>query len=163
MTKTKKLGRPSVLTEEMTGLYLFARSRGGNDADCAYYAGIHPNTVRRWRRRVERSDVQQAGETDEVVSYAEDQKMPPIGDLLEFFDVVERATAVARLERLDQIDNAAASGSWQAAAWWLERRYPDEYGRRERRDLSVSMTVAAAEATLDAEIARLEAEADGDE
>lgn len=152
-----------MLTEDVIDLYLSARRRGGNDADCAYYAGIHPDTVRRWRLRLERCDARLSPETGELVSYTDDEAAPPIPELVEFFVEVEKATAVARLERLEQIDIAAASGSWQAAAWWLERRYPDEYGRRERRDLSVSMTVAAAEATMDAEIARLEAETDGDD
>lgn len=26
----------------------------------------------------------------------------------------------------------AARDTWQAAAWWLERRYPDEWGRKDR-------------------------------
>ena len=35
------------------------------------------------------------------------------------------------------IDNAAIDGTWQAAAWKLERRYPDEWGRRDRLELDV--------------------------
>jgi hypothetical protein len=163
MTAAKRLGRPSVLTEIVIGLYLSARKRGGSDADCAYYAGIHPDTVRRWRLRLECCDAKLSAETGELATYTDDEAAPSIRVLVGFFVDVEKATAVARLQRLEQIDVAAASGSWQAAAWWLERRYPDEFGRRERRDVSVSMTVAAAEATLDAEIARLEAETDGND
>ncbi len=31
---------------------------------------------------------------------------------------------------LAKIQKAAADGNWQAAAWWLERRYPADWGRR---------------------------------
>ena len=29
----------------------------------------------------------------------------------------------------------AAEKTWQASAWWLERRYNEEYGKRERIDM----------------------------
>ena len=29
----------------------------------------------------------------------------------------------------------AAKDNWQAAAWYLERRYPEDYGRREQHKL----------------------------
>ena len=31
---------------------------------------------------------------------------------------------------------AASERDWKAAAWLLERQYPDEYGRRERREVA---------------------------
>jgi transposase len=52
------------------------------------------------------------------------------GDLyLDFYlDVIE-AQGKAAVKWLEKIDNAAEQGAWQAAAWKLERRYPEEYGR----------------------------------
>lgn len=47
----------------------------------------------------------------------------------EFAEMVENAEAVAAAHWLDQIESAAADGNWQAAAWRLERRYPDTYGQ----------------------------------
>lgn len=47
----------------------------------------------------------------------------------EFAEMVENSEAVAAAHWLDQIESAAAEGNWQAAAWKLERRYPDLYGR----------------------------------
>lgn len=100
-------------------------------------AGIHPDTVRRWRYRLEACDPQIDDETGELTTYADDGARPSIPELFEFFEGVKKATAEARIERLAHIEKAGRDGTWTAAAWWLERRYPDEYGRRERRDITV--------------------------
>ena len=44
---------------------------------------------------------------------------------------VLRARASAEVRALHQI-NSAMGTNWQAAAWFLERTKPDQYGRRER-------------------------------
>lgn len=43
---------------------------------------------------------------------------------------MQQAEAAGAVRALGVIQQAAASGTWQAAAWLLERRYPGEYGRR---------------------------------
>lgn len=43
---------------------------------------------------------------------------------------MQQAEAAGAVRALGVIQEAAASGTWQAAAWLLERRYPGEYGRR---------------------------------
>lgn len=45
-----------------------------------------------------------------------------------FFKSVKSAEKGYRLSHLNNI-SAAAVSTWQASAWLLERRYPDEYGR----------------------------------
>ena len=48
----------------------------------------------------------------------------------DFSDQVKQAEGGALVGWLAKIEAAANDGSWQAAAWKAERRYPDEYGRR---------------------------------
>lgn len=48
----------------------------------------------------------------------------------DFAEDVKRAEGQAALGWLAKIEKAATDGNWQAAAWKLERRYPDVYGRR---------------------------------
>jgi hypothetical protein len=43
------------------------------------------------------------------------------------YEVAERMRADYRRERCEHIVQAAAVNSWTAAAWWLERSYPDRY------------------------------------
>lgn len=49
-----------------------------------------------------------------------------------FADRVENAQARAVAPLLERIRTAADNGQWQAAAWILERRWPGEFGRRDR-------------------------------
>jgi transposase len=46
-----------------------------------------------------------------------------------FLAAVQEAEGRAAVGWLAKIERAANEGSWQAAAWKLERRYPQEYGR----------------------------------
>ncbi len=47
----------------------------------------------------------------------------------EFRDAVKGAEALGAMKWLAKIEQAASEGTWQAAAWKLERRYPQSYGR----------------------------------
>lgn len=47
----------------------------------------------------------------------------------DFSDAIKRAEGAASVTWLAKIEQAASDGNWQAAAWKLERRYPDQYGR----------------------------------
>ena len=144
----KRQGRKSVLTAECIETYLTIRRRGGTDTDCARVAGIHPYTVRTWRARYEMADPQIDDETGKLAEYADDGRAPTIPELFEFLGADKKAQSEARMSRLTIIEIAGNSGKWQAAAWWLERNYPDEYGQRIRQDIRV-MTIEEAELILD--------------
>jgi hypothetical protein len=49
----------------------------------------------------------------------------------QFLQALKKAKAEAE-KRNVTIIQAASIETWQAAAWWLERRNPSEYGRKER-------------------------------
>jgi lambda repressor-like predicted transcriptional regulator len=67
----------------------------------AQAAGINENTFKNWKR-----------------------------DYPEFEEIVAMAEGKAAMRWLARIEQAAADGVWQAAAWKLERRYPHSYGRK---------------------------------
>jgi len=48
----------------------------------------------------------------------------------QFAQAVEKAQAGGAVEDLKRIQKAAEAGTWQASGWRLERRWPNEYGRR---------------------------------
>lgn len=50
----------------------------------------------------------------------------------EFTELVKRAESEMKERALKVINQAAQNGQWQAAAWLLERREPNEYGRQDR-------------------------------
>lgn len=47
----------------------------------------------------------------------------------EFSEAVKQAEGAGAVKWLERIE-AAANEQWQAAAWKLERRYPEQYGRQ---------------------------------
>lgn len=46
-----------------------------------------------------------------------------------FAQALQDAEGEAAVKWLAKIEAAASDGNWQAAAWKLERRYPQDYGR----------------------------------
>lgn len=46
--------------------------------------------------------------------------------------MTQRARALAEVRAVSMIQSAALSGQWQAAGWFLERSFPDQWGRKER-------------------------------
>lgn len=75
--------------------------------------GVSPATVREWLRRGEGRDDRPAQEP-----YAT------------FATEVRAAEADLEREALECVQAAADRGTWRAAAWFLERRFPERWGRR---------------------------------
>ena len=59
-------------------------------------------------------------------------------DYTEFALAVDAAKARCTQRKLQTIENAAASGTWQAAAWYLERTQPDKYALK--RDINIHLS-----------------------
>lgn len=62
------------------------------------------------------------------------------GIFRDFYNAIKRAEAEA-VARNVAIIQRAAQDSWQAAAWWLERKYPNEWGRKDYVDMSTDGTI----------------------
>ena len=102
------MARPSKLTSEVTKR-LTEAIRAGNyyEAACGY-AGIHYSTFRKWMQK---------GETAKKGKYRE------------FFEAITRAEYEAEVRMVAQWQKHMPE-NWQAIATFLERRYPDRWGRR---------------------------------
>ncbi len=70
------------------------------------------------------------------IKEAEDPKAAPLK--VEFVESIKRATSEAERSYVGVIQDAAKQ-HWQAAAWWLERKMPEKWGRHDR--LKVDATV----------------------
>lgn len=108
-------GSTPTLTEELIER-LASTIRGGAYVEtAAAFCGISKDTFYRWLRMAE---------SDQATEL-----------LLKLSDAVKKAMAEAELRDLLVIDRAAQEGVWQAAAWRLERKYHDRWGRREKLQL----------------------------
>jgi len=94
------VGRRTKYTPETVERILQAVRVGSTDEHAAEYGGVDGSTFYRW-----------------------------LNSKSEFCDAVTRAKAEARTQSLARIRKAGADGDWRADAWFLERRYPQDYGR----------------------------------
>lgn len=111
------MGRPTKLTPEVQDKIVAALRAGNYQETAAVYAGVEPRTFYRWMERGESDDAD-----DEIYR--------------QFRQTVEKAKADAEVRDIALIDKAAHDGSWQAAAWKLERKFPQKWGRLNRTEIS---------------------------
>jgi hypothetical protein len=104
------MGRPTKLTPELQSALIEALSSGAFIEAACEYVGIDPGTYHRW-----------------MAKGAEEDADPVYG---EFREAIKGARAAVTLRMAGRVLEAADDGSWQAGAWWLERSFPDQYGRR---------------------------------
>lgn len=95
------MGRRSKYTPETVKKITDAIKLGSTYELAAGYAGITYETFNEWRKRKS-----------------------------EFSDAIKLAEGTAAVGWLAKIEKAASDGNWTAAAWKLERRYPEQYGRQ---------------------------------
>ncbi len=108
-------GRPTKLTPQVQARIVQAIVGGNDITVAAAYAGIHKAQFYRW---LEKGEQQQQG-----IYRA-------------FRDAIQKAQADAETRNVALIAKAAQEGTWTAAAWWLERKYPERWGRKERHEVT---------------------------
>lgn len=108
-----KPGRPTDCTPELTAEFVKAVRSGASLTGAARYAGISLDSVRRWMTRGEAGEPAYAG----------------------FADGVNRALADVELRLATQL-YARARQDPKLALAMLARRFPDEWGRTEKHEVS---------------------------
>lgn len=119
-----KVGRPTKLTPERQERIIGAIRGNAPNEIAAAFAGISEQTFYNWINRAN-----------------EDEKAGRATEFVEFLEAIEKAQAENEIENLLIIRSSAKGqptaegvpgtpGTWQAAAWLLERRHPERYGRR---------------------------------
>lgn len=112
------LGQPlKLLKPGVKDKILAALSRGASYQIACGYAGISYETLRSWIRRAE--------QLLELVD--EEIEKHPDKIYFDFYCHLKHVESVAALKWLEKIDNASTF-HWQAAAWKLSKRYPEEFG-----------------------------------
>lgn len=101
------MGRRTKATDLRVATILDALRAGNTRRAAAAYGQVSHETFYRWLR-------------DDVT----------------FSDAVEKAEADAEVRALAVIIRAAQGGTWQAAAWWAERRRPSDYALHQKVEMS---------------------------
>jgi len=120
-------GRPTKLSPEVQERICDALLRGNNRVASAAVGGVTYKTFLNWIHRGEaaRKEIYSGATVD-------DSEL----NFLHFFEGVEKAEGLARahaVERLLRAGKEATEGQWQALAWWLERKFPQQWGRIDRK------------------------------
>jgi transposase len=113
-----KGGRPTKLTREIMSKICDALRAGNYRETAAAFAGVRKSTFYEWLRRGARASR---------------------GIYRDLHDAIEKALADSEARDVMLIGKAAGEGDWQAAAWRLERKFPERWGRRERHDVDANI------------------------
>lgn len=96
------------LTPELAEEAIRLVKGGASNADVISYLGVAEGTFYAWLRDPQ-NDAQRA-----------------------LAQGLKKAETERKLWHLQRIHKAAEEGDWKASAWYLERRYPNEYARTQR-------------------------------
>jgi hypothetical protein len=117
--RTGVMGRQTIDVGPHIERLVQATLLGASFAMAAKFAGISPKTFQRWRRQAEHA---RAGSA-----------------LAQLRDRLSEAEGRAAVSWLARIEQAATAGDWRAAAWKLERKWPEAYGVHAKVDLTVDI------------------------
>jgi hypothetical protein len=124
----KQGGRPLLFSKEIADKIITAVQAGNYMETAAAFAGVPKQTFYEWLKR--------GGKACQVRAKGKEVPEKEL-QFMEFSDAIEKAIAEAEVLDLSLIKQAARDGNWQAAAWRLERHYPDRWGRKDRHDVNL--------------------------
>lgn len=122
--KSRRGGRPTKLTPQVQDEICESIRAGNYIEPSALRAGVTKESLYNWLRRAG-CEIEKSNTNKKYRIPAKEKKY------IEFFHAVKQAEAEAEAHDLAVIRHAAAVGHWQAAAWRLERKHYDRWGRRQ--------------------------------
>ncbi len=130
------MARPTKLTPEVIEEICNWLKLGYYQEDAATMAGISASTYYDWMKKGD--DAQKAlesGDSSSLPATQEGDEVEVVNMFQEFSEAVKKARAEAEGAHIRNIRKAADNGNWQASAWWLERSFPQKWGKRSTLDL----------------------------
>ena len=74
-------------------------------------------------------------ERDRLATIPNAQPKPEESIYLQFLQSLTRARAEAIAKKVAVVSSTASQGDWKAAAWWLERQVPEDFGRVDKQEV----------------------------
>jgi hypothetical protein len=125
----KTAGRPTALLEEVKEQTLLDYIRIGTPIRKAVTAsGIAEKTFYNWMARG-------MAERERLSLVPNAKENPTEVIFLQFLQRVEQARAEAITKKVAVIAKAGNDGDWRAAAWYLERQVPEDFGKTDRFEI----------------------------
>lgn len=120
------LGAPSILDDQdRIDRFLGFLNLGMYINQACDLVGWSESVYHKWRKIGEEAqDIEQSNRDDRQQQ------------AVEFVESVKRARAEAEAYHIRNLRRASDDGSWQASAWWLERSFPERWGRKDRVEVT---------------------------
>jgi len=112
------------LSNELIETYCAGIEKGLSYEGACGASGIHRTSRIRWR-----DNAQRVIENLDDGTWKENELSTYDELCVVFYHRDNEAQAKVEERMIARIQTAADDGTWQAAAWFLERRYPERYGR----------------------------------
>jgi transposase-like protein len=129
------MARGSILTPEVKTRIVNVLKGGGTEASAYTAAGVSSSTYYRWLQKGRQSRRGRYRELWEEIRRAEQDAVIRNVTIVQKAamggDVIEQTTTI-KPDGTRVIREKKSQPQWQAATWWLERKYPGEWSRRER-------------------------------
>jgi hypothetical protein len=138
----------SKLTPQVHECIVECIKAGSYQVVAAHSAGIGMTTFRTWLER---------GEMEEARIAEGFDPNPDEAKFLQFKKDVEIARAQAEIESVEVVRQAGRNGTWQAAAWYLERSFPQRWSKTSFEEIVEEKKGADPDLALTKLLARLEA------
>jgi hypothetical protein len=129
VVESRPVGKPTILNPELQDKIVELIRLGNYASDAAGACGISKGTFFNWCARGK-------DEAERRRLLPDAKLLPNEVKYLEFLDAVEKARDEATVRNVSIIQRAGHDGTWQAAAWWLERTRQNTYGRKERLEVT---------------------------
>lgn len=111
--KQRKVGRKTKLNENLIQEAEKLIRLGNYTTVVTQYLGIHQSTWYNWMQEGEEAKT---------------------GLKREFFERIKKAESFAEIKNVQQIQKASED-NWQASAWYLERKFPERWGKKDKYSL----------------------------
>lgn len=120
-------GRRTACTPELTKEIADLITQGLSNKDACAIVGISQTSYHNWINRAE-LELERLKESKTRLRKREKP-------FIEFLEAIKKAIPDRKKELINRIARHSHQ-YWQAAAWLLERLHPDEFGRRDRMDIT---------------------------
>lgn len=133
-------GRPSKFTPETRERIISALRANAYIETAAAYAGIEKDTFYRWLKMGARAKSGPYREFSDAIKQtmgeAEVRDLAVISKAANGYDVVKTKRVIGSDGKVETEETTSREFSWQAAAWRLERKYPQKWGRRDHLEVA---------------------------
>ena len=134
----RKAGRYTKLTPELQQEFIAAIESGLTNKSACDYVGIDESTFYAWLNIARKAELEAAENGTKIP-----KNIKPFS---EFSKSLKKAEARFKAYHCKNIKRAGDEGAWQASAWLLERKFPEEYGKnRDAQLINMNSTVIASD------------------